>query len=198
MRKQLWIIVAISFIITSFLITNTFALFESESEGETQLGIAKWNIDVNNNNITSGVTESFTIDTFTYTPSNNIEDNYIAPGRSGYFELTIDPNDTEVAIRYDIEFDVATYQDNLGYTVSALGGNTAIKTGPQTYSGVITLAQIASNDVITIRINIDWLDVPEFNESDTELGTTMDNKIEFPIQIHLEQYLGEEIVEYQE
>jgi hypothetical protein len=197
MKKRLWIIVAISFLITIFIIANTFALFESESEGETELSIAKWNIDINNNNITSGLVESFTIDSFTYTPSNNIEDNYIAPGRSGYFEININPNDTEVAIRYDIEFDVATYQDNLGYTVSTLGGTPAIKTGPQTYSGVITLAQIASNTHVTIRINIDWLDVPAFNDSDTELGTTPDNKIEFPIQIHLEQYLGEEIIEYQ-
>jgi len=198
MKKRLWIVVSVSFLITIFLITSTFALFESESDGEVELGIAKWNIDVNNNNITSGLTESFTIDEFNYSASNNIEDNYIAPGRNGYFEIVINPNDTEVAIRYDITFDVDTsYQENLGYTVSALGGYTATRTAEQTYTGIISLSQIASHNPVTLRINIEWLDIEAYNESDTALGLEKDNKIMFPITIHLEQYLGEAIVEYE-
>lgn len=198
MKKRLWIIVTVSFLITIFLITSTFALFESNSDGESELDIAKWNIDVNSHTITDGVTESFIIDNFIYSANANVADNYIAPGRNGYFEITINPNDTEVAIRYDITFDVDTsYQDNIGYTVTALGGFSAVRTAEQTYTGIITLAQIQAHNTVTLRINIDWLDLEAFNESDTELGIEEDNQILFPITIHLEQYLGETITEYQ-
>jgi hypothetical protein len=145
--------------------------------------------------ISQGSTNSFIIDNVTYSNSANVENGYIAPGRSGYFDIVLDPSGTNVAVRYDIEIDTTSgnYPSNITFTVDNLNSSQVVKTGNNTFSGVVSLADISQNKTITLRLNLNWVDNTENDVSDTEKGVVQNNRILIPINVKVSQYLGEEI-----
>lgn len=54
-----------------------------------------------------GEETTFNIDSLTYTSSEFVVENKIAPSASGYFDVTIDPTGSDVAVRFDVILDVA-------------------------------------------------------------------------------------------
>ncbi len=196
-KIQLWIIFIVFFILTFLVVSKSYGLFEKNAQGDSDFPIGKWVIKLNNKDISVGQSQSFTVTTFTYTPSTTIEDGYIAPGRSGYFDVYLDATLSEVAVRYDITIDTqVSYADNIIFSVTPGVGGTAIQTGPQTYSGVVTLEDIEDDKIIDFRINVDWQDDINYDDLDSELGTIVGAGIVIPVTVHVIQYLGETITPY--
>ncbi len=194
----LWISAIVLAITTFFVFKDTFALFETNAYGVANSDIGRWVIRLSNQTITSGLDEDLEIDNFNYQTVSTVAPNRIAPGTSAYFDLVFDATDCDVAVRYDIEFkvDEIDYEENIGLSVEALDDSNTIRTDENTYSGVITLASIANDDVVTIRVSLDWDDIAQYNESDTALGEVAGNSLVIPISVHAEQYLGETLVPY--
>lgn len=100
-QKIKFILACISLIICLSFIKETYAKYITEASGQANITIAKWKILVNNedvinnNNITQTITPNFT-------NNENIKDNVIAPGATGYFDLIIDPTNTDVTFSYEI------------------------------------------------------------------------------------------------
>lgn len=183
--------------VSIYEITNTYGLFESQKDLVADNTVAKWNIYINDSSINT--TENFIIDNFTFEESNTVANNKIAPGITGWFDILIDPKDTQVSIRYDITFDFTNLPNNITIeSIEETNGQQIIKTGPNTYSNYITLANI--NDGITnnIRVYIKWNTAEENNETDTSIGLTEDNIIQIPVSITVSQYLSETIEPYTE
>ena len=63
--------------------------------------IKKWKILLNNQDITEATSMSSLINPI-YIENENIKENVVAPGREGYFDLTIDSSNTEVSFKYNI------------------------------------------------------------------------------------------------
>ena len=198
-KLKLWLLVILFFILSIYLISDSYALFETNSSGEANSEIGKWVIKISDILISDNQKEEFSVDNFVYEENENIADGYIAPGRNGYFDIILDPTGTEVAVRYDLSFDnEQSYGDNIKYSVTLLDGTETIKTAPNTYSGTISLKQINQNTKITLRINLTWDNDVNYNSNDTKLGTTEDNKIRIPVGVSVTQYLGETITPYTE
>ena len=89
-----------------YLIKETYAVFETTGTGTADFSIGSWVINLNSIDISSGQTVSFSINSFTYSDSSHIANGVIAPGRSGYFDLILDPDGTDVSVRYDITLDM--------------------------------------------------------------------------------------------
>ena len=179
-----------------YCVSSTYAVYETITNGTANLDIGSWLIRLNSVDISSGETISFNANNFTYSNSSHIANGVIAPGRSGYFEVIIDPDGSDVSIRYDITLDMEEdYGDNITYYVDTNNGS-AIRTGESTYSGVLDLSEIENGDVATLRIVVEWLDNSAYDEHDTELGLTPNNNITIPAEITVVQYLGETIVPY--
>ena len=196
-KIRLYLLVFLFLFLTLVTISDSFALFETDTFGTTQMPIGKWQIKLNDNLITTGISQTLQVDDFIYGENENIQDGYIAPGRNGYFDIILDPGNTEVAIRYDITLNLENnYQESINFDVTPLSGDSTIKTGPNTYSGIINLSEIEMGNNIAIRINITWEDIREFDMQDTELGLVQDNKISIPVNVQVNQYLGEQIDEY--
>lgn len=194
----LYIITFALIIVSAYIFIDTYALFETEASAATDLAIGNWVIKLNDIDISSGQTVNFTVNDFVYTTNSHIKDGYIAPGRSGYFDVILDPAGTDVAVRYDITLDIdGDYEDNITYYVTTTDGNT-VKTDVNTYSGVLSLNSINNGDVATLRINLEWNDNSTYDASDTELGIVEGNGISIPVELTVVQYLGEPIVEYVE
>ena len=197
-KSRLWILFIIAFCLTAYIIIDTFALFESNLNESTSVPIGKWSIKLNNNDITNGTTVEFPIENFTTNENNHTTTGYFGPGSSGYFDVVLDPGDTDVSIRYDITLDIAEdLPGNISYFLS-VDGNAMTRTDEFTYSGVLDIADIDNGVTPTLRINIVWNDIGSYNESDTNLGIVYNNNITIPVRVHVIQYLGEQIIPYDE
>lgn len=108
MKKLLTILVLIMLIISFFQITSMYALYKEQIQGEYNTLLGAWKIKVNETDITtSGQVETFTIanNQLGYLSSEYIQAGKIAPNGQGYFDIVIDPTNTDVSIIYEIDID---------------------------------------------------------------------------------------------
>ena len=108
MKKLLTILVLIMLIISFFQITSMYALYKEQLQGEYNTLLGAWEIKVNETDVTtSGQVETFTISDsqLEYLASEYIQAGKIAPGGQAYFDIVIDPTDTDVSIVYTIDVD---------------------------------------------------------------------------------------------
>lgn len=159
-----------------------------------------WQIKVNNTDISNGVNKEFTVNEIDVQNNEHVKQGNLAPGLLGTFDVLIDPGDTDVSIKYDISLN----QENLtnkNITIKSITeteeGATLVKTGENTFTGIISLEKIKQGITNNIKVEIEWKDDDTNNEEDTEIGIQEDYKLEIPIIVHVSQYLGEEIVAYE-
>lgn len=197
LRKSFYAFLMLVTILLVFLtFTNTFSVFHTEGIAVVNQEVGKWIIKINDTDISKVSNKSFSIDNFNYSNSTKVEDGMIAPGRSGYFDVIVDPSGTDVSVLYNIEFDFGE-SSVLSSSVAVLNGDGIIKTGPNKYSGIIKLSDIENNVTNTLRVYIDWINDENNNESDTIIGETQ-KYISIPVNISAVQYTGEVLVPYSE
>lgn len=192
MRKWLIILFVVLLSITAYELSVSFALFESEKEFIVNSDIGKWEISVNDDLINE--TNSFTISNVTVNSDSNVRENYFAPGTSGYFDIVIDPNDTDVSIYYEIvcRTDYITNTQIALTRIENVGKSDLINVREFTYAGVIPLADIKNGDITTIRFYITWTNNENNNQIDSLYGNSSED-FEIPMEITFRQYLGETI-----
>lgn len=194
-KRKIWLIALFFFLLSLlFIVNETYSLLESIGVADASVQTGKWSIKINDANISAGVVENFVIDNIVYDNEvANVDEDYFSPGRVGHFDIVLDPSDTDVAIKYDIiiDLDTVSYPDNIIFSLANLSGSAALEVEPNHYSGVIGLDDIDSDDLITLRLSINWLDDRSYDYSDTELGILENNHLSIPIVVNLSQYLGE-------
>ena len=105
----------------------SYAKYKKNINGSMVMNMAKWQILVNNEDIKNKTTLTNNL-TPVFNGTQYIESGIIAPGASGYFDIEIDPNDTDVAFSYEISItENSTYPDIKldGYEINP--GNTPNK-----------------------------------------------------------------------
>ena len=121
----------------------------------------------------------------------------ISPGLSGNFKILINPENTNVSIKYDIILNEEALENSSLKIISIkeiANGAELIKTAENIYSGVLTVQNIQNGISHEIEMSVEWLDEEQNNESDTKIGTNKENKqFQIPITFHAIQYSGEEI-----
>lgn len=197
MKKKLLILASIiSVIIFVITIIMTYALFESNVSAEISVNNATWKILINNTDITKESTKEFTIDQINVTGDTHTEGGKIAPGLSGNFNILIDPTDTDVSIKYEVTFDLSNLENTkiqIDSIEETILGKELLKTGDNTYTGVITLDEIRQGIKNEITVNLSWKEDETTNAEDTLIGSSENSRIEIPVSIKVSQYLGEEI-----
>ena len=194
--KILFLLIMCIVILLIYKIIDIYALFHSEMEGNVQFKNGIWNITVNGEDITKGTEAGFVINLIDTTENDYVKPGKLAPGLSGSFEILINPEDTNVSVRYDITLN----QEELGGSNLAIKsieevekGYELLKTAENTYTGVIPLADITNGVNHKIKLEIEWRDDGMNNESDTQIGKNETHQLQIPITVHATQYLGEEI-----
>lgn len=183
--------------VTIYTMVNTYAIFYSEVEGSLSRDLAKWNIEINNETISMGIVRNFIIDQFYVTDRVHVQDNKFAPGTSGYFEITIDPKDTQVSLRYDISMDLSQITNGkiqLTSVEETLDSNTMIQTAENTYTAIIPLQDIHDGYKNNIKVSFNWENDESNNTEDTNIGIVPNPKIIIPVTVKVTQYLNEIIV----
>ena len=101
--KILLLLISSSF--TLGLMSNTYSRYVANTTGDVELAFAKWQILLNNEDITNGATSTLDI-TPVIEENQNIENNTIAPSSKGYFDVNIDPSNVGVSFNYKIDLKV--------------------------------------------------------------------------------------------
>lgn len=175
---------------------DIYAVFYSELEAKVKLENGVWNITINGADIVKGANAEFVIDQITTTENSHVKPGKLAPGLSGSFEIAINPENTNVSVRYDITLN----QEELGESslkiksIKEIAQNyQLIETEENTYTGIISLDEIKNGINHKIKMEVEWLEEGASNEADTNLGTSSTRELQIPIIVHAIQYLGEEI-----
>lgn len=197
LQKVLFLLMMCVVILLIYKIIDIYAVFHSEVGANIQFVNGVWNISVNGTQITKGTETQFIIDQITTTENNHVKPGTLAPGLSGSFDVVINPEDTNVSVRYDVTLN----QEELGSSnlkiksiLEIQNGYELIKTAENTYTGIMTLHEIQNGIIHKLRVEVEWADDGSDDENDTELGKGDIQQLQIPISVHVIQYLGEEII----
>lgn len=194
-RKILYLLFSIFVLLTVYEITKTYGLLETKNKMSVTPTIAKWNVLINGTDIKSG--ENFVVNSINAGASTDVLNGKLAPGVSGYFDIEIDPTNTDTSIIYNITFDFSQISNS--FVIDKIEETTTgslIRTGENTYSKIITIDEIKEDAKNNIRVYIKWENSEENNEVDSQVGLKKDNYINIPVSISVMQYLGEAVEEY--
>lgn len=147
------------------LIQSTYAKYVTSTTGTTNLTIAKWNIIVNNQDVTNNSNFSTAI-TPVFEGTNNIRSGVIAPTATGSFDITLDMTEVDVSLQYTISASISNSN-----TVSDLKITSYTINNVETpYTGSISnQVPLSSTDrTVTIRFNVEWVE-------DSADGAVMNN-----------------------
>ena len=184
-----------------------YALYKEELQSQYSTLLGVWAIKVNETDISSGGQDlEFTItdDQLQYIESEYIKAGKIAPGGKAYFDISIDPTNTDVSIIYEITvssdelaqanidlYQVENYFQKDGEE-NKVTNETLHKDG-NVYTSLIPIGTINDGYKNYIRLYFEWTNDETKNETDTVLGETDGQVLSVPVQINLKQYTGEGI-----
>ena len=167
--KLLFAICALIICITQ--VQQTYAKYLDTKEGDTNFTVAKWKILLNNQDITEATSMSSLINPI-YIENENIKENVVAPGREGYFDLTIDSSNTEVSFKYNISIanSESSSVKDLVITGYQINNSALIPVDKELNNITNTIYYTDPNKLNKIRIYFKWIDGENEtmdNESDT-------------------------------
>lgn len=167
-RKYRLLIAFISLFLLVSMIQDSYAKYISSATATSDLTIAKWAFKVNNQDVLAAADFS-TVLSPVFTGNTYTAENVIAPTAQGYFDLTVDASNVDVAYTQTITItrsDTNTVTD-LDITGYKLNGGTMVAftdTTAPSFSTDHALHETPSTN--TYRIYVNWLD---------GTGETMDN-----------------------
>lgn len=202
MKKVFKILTLIMLILTILKIADTYAKYYTKGHTSSlSEEVGQWVIKVNDMDIYSegGQSVEFSVTNISNFTNANAAPDKISPASEGYTNIIIDPTGTDVAVRYDIEINLSGASDLAveARLEMASGANTLVKTGLNTYSGIISLADVQAGKKADIKCIVTWTNDETKNEQDTLVGTGEDVSFDISANVTVSQYLGEELVEYQ-
>ena len=208
--KRIYTLLGILMLLFTFYqVATSYAKYIAEATAVVEKQAGAWAIKVNNTDISNSNSETtFNVDNLIFPESEFVAENKLAPGANGYFEIVIDSTGSSVAVRYDVTLVVDNLNiiDSIRFTKACIlvDGEEVeegiIKTGENTYSGVISLEDVTNEVQTTLRFYIGWeeLENGQGDVADTELGLIKDISTNIPVDVVVTQYLGEPIIAMQE
>ncbi len=170
----------------------TYAKYFSQTKRDIGTNIKKWNIKVNDKDIKNGTTLSEGI-TATFTGSNHIANNTMAPSSEGFFNISLDYSDVEVSFKYEISIEENTTVPDISIYKLEVDGVEIQGTG-LTISNEINIKNDTDTDKKKdIKVYIKWNDdeskgATMSNEEDTQVAIN-NEKIDFNVNLNFVQIL---------
>lgn len=172
MMVRLVAVLAVTMMFTMCFVGGTFAKYTSSATGTDNANVAKWDIEVNNKNITTSDTFNFNLfntvkdtDGNTETDMRPNDGTIIAPGTRGYFDIVI-KNDSQVNATYAIDYTVNTRSIPVKFSVN----------GTDWYYDIncLDVSGKAINMGATATVRVQWMwefERTDGDATDTSLGS---------------------------
>ena len=172
-HKKIYILlIGIIILLASVIIGNTVAKYVTSASSNADINIARWQVLVNNEDVTSATTLNNII-TPVFPGNNNIAQGVIAPSAEGYFDIVIDATNTDVSLRYEVTTSAneeSIVQDLVlsGYSIDEGERQEIVEDENGNFKIQGDIRYNSQDKDITLRVYIKWND-------DTETGATMSN-----------------------
>lgn len=198
--------VLVSLSLTLCFMSNTYSRYVANTTGNVEVQFAKWQILVNENDITTSSSSSIEL-TPVVEQNQYVADNKVAPSSKGYFDIDIDPTNVEVSFDYSISLTIentnipdlmitkysivdSSYdEDKDELQINNIKDNTI--TGSLTYDNKTENFKF---EPFTIRIYFEWYEGTDeiMNDlADSEVGNDASNhSLKLNANIKFEQKLG--------
>lgn len=202
MGKKIKILLAlVSLSLTLGLMSNTYSRYIVATNGDVEVKFTKWQILVNDSDVTNASTSSIELAPV-MEENENIEANTIAPTSKGYFDINIDPTNTELSFNYNVSLEVINKDiPDLMITKYSLLDSTfqegdeieSIAIANNTINGSLNYNQNEVFKPFTIRIYFEWFDGENesmSDEDDTQIGMKAaeeDTSLQIRATINFEQ-----------
>lgn len=163
---------------------SSYAIYKSSATGTATASVARWAVKINNDNIVTTDTLTFTNNSIVWAANAHVAAGKIAPGKTGTITFEIDASQSEVSVDYEITVGPI----KVGNTVVTNNAITASVAGSDA-SGTIAYSTTANNMKKTVTLNIAWTatDSESQNEADMALAG---QDIEIPVTIVAKQHVG--------
>lgn len=200
------LVVLVSLSLTLCFMSNTYSRYVANTTGNVEVQFAKWQILVNENDITTSSSSSIKL-TPVVEQNQYVADNKVAPSSKGYFDIDIDPTNVEVSFDYSISLTIentnipdlmitkysivdSSYdEDKDELQINNIKDNTI--TGSLTYDNKTENFKF---EPFTIRIYFEWYEGTDEvmdDLSDSEVGNDASNhSLKLNANIKFEQKLG--------
>ena len=209
--KVFLLILSLAF--TLSYMSNTYSRYVADSTGDVQMMFTKWQILVNDSDIVNETVSSIEL-TPVIKENDNIAKDTIAPTSSGYFDITINPENVGVSFDYKITLDVLNENlpDIMITNYSKLDSNyvegvTNLEILPITDNVISETIYFENPDEnnseqtefkhepFTIRVYFEWYEgTNELMDdvADTEIGASSDEEtLDIKATIHFKQNVSE-------
>jgi len=193
-NKNTIIFIVLVIFCIGFLISRvTYSSYESDVVGHVSASPAGWKIHINDVLITDEVGKVVDIDDISWN-SAHVQSGKLAPGVSGDFTIDLDFTGTEVSVRYDLEIIDKSVDSTKVLTCTDVDGAGAnlVRTGSNTYTGVISKSDLGNDLTRSVVLSLSWVNDDGVNDLETELTDSQYIQVNF----RAVQYRGEEIVPY--
>lgn len=170
-RKIIRFLVYYSFLAFLLIMYSTFAQYTTVVEGTPKTQVANWNVKINDIDITKENTFTNLIELIPAGDTQTTYEKKLAPGQTGYFDIIINPEGTDVATQYAINFDTSNLPAGIILTnYEIIEDNISANfTNGTSIEGEINLnstnQSLSENDKRTVRIYWQW------EESSTTIPT---------------------------
>lgn len=202
MTKKIKILLLIfSLSLTLSYMSNTYSRYVADATGNVNVLFAKWQILVNDNDITNGTTSSIAI-TPEVDENPHVASGTIAPSSKGHFDIIINPENVGVSFEYDITLDVLN--DNMPdlmitkYSILPKGyiEGDQVDVTPITNNVITETRDLVENkhETFTIRVYFEWFEGEENNETmndDADTAVAINNEsLDIQAKISFKQKLA--------
>lgn len=173
---------------------GTYTAYETLTNGKITPNMAKWNISVDGFKVTSSDVQTIGLSNITWNSSNAVNGKAL-PGSTGTVKITIDPLDTDVAIKYTFEIIDKSVDDTKFLKVTNINdnGNNLIRVGENVYTGIFSLDDIKKQAKKELTFDIEWPLGEDIDPTSEEVNSSINFLV---INFSVEQYKGEAIVPY--
>lgn len=172
-NKGLYVLlISIIIALLSIIIGNTVAKYITNASSNADINIARWQVLVNNQDVTSAASLNNVI-TPVFPGTNDIASGVIAPTAEGYFDIVIDATNTDVSLSYEItirpnEDSIVTDLVLSGYAIDNGQRQQVVADQNGDFKIQGQIAYNSQDKDITVRVYLKWND-------DTQTGATMTN-----------------------
>lgn len=190
-KKILFLLTGILICILLFFIIQIYAKYLTSASGNTNIGIAKWDIVVNDLSIKNNTDISNKISPV-FPGNDNIASNIIAPTAEGYFDLNFDFSNADVSFKYEITTAVAENSSVTDLVATGYSVDDGEKITFANYNDPITDTITLDSNIKTrkIRIFVMWNDdetTAQMTNEDDTLSTKSSDPALFNVNISFTQ-----------
>ena len=173
---------------------GTYTAYETLTNGKITPNMAKWNISVDGFKVTSSDVQTIGLSNITWNSSNAVNGKAL-PGSTGTVKITIDPMDTDVAIKYTFEIVDKNVDDTKFLKVTNINdnGNNLIRVGENVYTGIFSLDDIKKQAKKELTFDVEWPLGEDIDPTSEEVNSSINFLV---INFSVKQYKGEAIVPY--